>query len=275
MATAPATIRAILFDLGNTLWERTDADALQREERAADLTAGAVLRGLLSTQGSIPPDWDDFTRGHTLRERFFAGVYAAHDADPQREPVWADLAMRVLRGLGYAEADERWGSILYEAVRVRSLRSRVLFPDALTTLATLAGRGYALGVVTDRAFGGSVFLADLREMDLAPCFAPEAIAVSADLGYRKPHPAMFLHAAHALGIAPDQCAMVGDSLRADIAGAKSLGMFAIWRPYPNRDEAEARLADLTDRPKPDATIATTADLLDLFPERQGTQCRQG
>ncbi|MBI4676334.1 MAG: HAD family hydrolase [Elusimicrobia bacterium] len=52
----------------------------------------------------------------------------------------------------------------------------------------------------------------------------DAIADSGVVGSEKPGAAIFLHAARGLGVAPDDCLMVGDSVRRDMRGAEGLGM---------------------------------------------------
>ena len=47
---------------------------------------------------------------------------------------------------------------------------------------------------------------------------------SAEHGYMKPHPSIFHAALQKVGAAPSEAVMVGDSLRHDIEGARSIGM---------------------------------------------------
>jgi putative hydrolase of the HAD superfamily len=260
MTSAPAAIRSILFDLGSTLWEHAEPATIQREEAAADARAGATLRALLVAEMDAQDEQEDRTRGHELRQRWFQAVMYAYAAEPLLEPDFPSLARDVIRSMGHTQADERWGALVYEVMRVRSLHARVLFPDVLATLEILRERGYALGVVTNRAYGGPVFLDDLRQMGLLRFFEPQTIAISADLGYRKPHPAIFQYALEGLGRAPHETAMVGDKLYADVQGAHQLGMYAIWRPA-------AHEADMPVGITPDAVIRQTDDLLTLFPQR--------
>jgi HAD-hyrolase-like len=56
------------------------------------------------------------------------------------------------------------------------------------------------------------------------------MAISADLGVRKPYPAIFLHALTALNVKPEHAVMVGDSLAADMVGGLNLGIFSAWKP---------------------------------------------
>ena len=55
-----------------------------------------------------------------------------------------------------------------------------------------------------------------------------AAVSSADHGYMKPHPSIFLSALAQLDVAPRDAVMVGDSLRHDVEGALNVGMRAVW-----------------------------------------------
>ena len=116
----------------------------------------------------------------------------------------------------------------WEACRVeeRAL-GRVPAPDAIETLVWLKERGLRLGCITNTLFGGPPFLDGLRQDGLEAYL--EVVAISCDLGLIKPHPGIFRHALAALGVSPEQALMVGDSLRADVGGAKALGMTAVWK----------------------------------------------
>ena len=52
----------------------------------------------------------------------------------------------------------------------------------------------------------------------------ESQAVSGTHGFYKPDVRLFLHACEALGVAPEECIMVGDRIDCDIVPAKQLGM---------------------------------------------------
>ena len=61
------------------------------------------------------------------------------------------------------------------------------------------------------------------------------IVDSAQVGFLKPDPRIFLAAVEALGIKPSRTVMVGDSLARDMAGARAAGMVHIWlAPDPAR-----------------------------------------
>lgn len=56
----------------------------------------------------------------------------------------------------------------------------------------------------------------------------DLILISDELGQRKPHAAIFETACRALRIRPHEAIFVGDSPTIDVAGAKRVGMGAIW-----------------------------------------------
>jgi beta-phosphoglucomutase-like phosphatase (HAD superfamily) len=150
--------------------------------------------------------------------------------------------METLLHWGIKGIDITLGNAIFEALRVRIPESRPLFEDTLSTLAVLQQRSFLLGVVTNRIWGGQPFQEDLQTLGLHHYFDLRTIAVSGDLGVRKPNPAIFFHALNALDVAPEEAVMVGDSLSTDIIGAQGLGIFAIWKPKSKvRERIEAHL----------------------------------
>jgi putative hydrolase of the HAD superfamily len=53
------------------------------------------------------------------------------------------------------------------------------------------------------------------------------IADSAVVGIAKPNPAIFHHVSSAIGIPPERCLYVGDTVRYDVLGARAAG----FHPY--------------------------------------------
>ena len=138
---------------------------------------------------------------------------------------------------------------------------RAIFEDSAPTLAELRRRGFRLGVVTNRALGGRRFAEEMVESGLLDYF--ETLAISCDHGWLKPHPALFQRALEDLRVPPEEAVMVGDQLRADVMGAKALGMVAVWKRPPNWERQQpAALPDGTPA-LPDYTIDAVAELLDL------------
>ena len=87
------------------------------------------------------------------------------------------------------------------------------------------------------------------------------IAISGDLGIRKPHPQIFEETLTACSTAPQQAVMIGDTIRADILGANRFGMKSIWISR-RADTPESRL--LAKQIKPDAEVQKLTEIPDLL-----------
>jgi len=224
--------RCILFDLGDTLWSRKDAATWNQLEVLANHRAALLLREHAGSQSL--PHLDDDTLGKRLREALDEHIRTLKRWNPEIEANGPLATLQVLQQLGIERVDIPFATVIFEALRIHIPASRPLFSDTLPTLAALRQRGFLLGVVTNRLYGGEPFQEDLRTLGLLNYFDPRHMAISGDLGVRKPNPAIFLHALKALDTAPEHAAMVGDSLNADILGAQKLGIFAIWKPKPKQ-----------------------------------------
>ncbi len=110
-------------------------------------------------------------------------------------------------------------------------------------------RGFTLGVLANSPHV-QMIRERLRLAGLEGLF--DAILVSAEVRFRKPHPKAFLAALEALNSTPKEAMMVGDDPKADILGAKSIGMTAVWVKREDLDppeEADAIVESLADFPR--------------------------
>ena len=221
-------VRCILFDLGETLWSRGDHEKWKLLEASANQRAVALLREHVASQ--LPANLDDLALGLRLRESFTRYVRTLIRSNPEIEPDGPSAVMETLFQWGIKGIDIRFGAAIFESLRIRIPESRPLFEDTPQTLAALQQRGFLLGVVTNRVWGGEPFQQDMQTLGLFDYFDPPTIAVSGDLGVRKPNPEIFFHALNALNVEPQDAVMVGDSLSTDILGAQRLGIFAVWKP---------------------------------------------
>jgi putative hydrolase of the HAD superfamily len=98
------------------------------------------------------------------------------------------------------------------------------FPDVEPMLAAVREIGdVAIGVVSD---WGSNLRGIMAELGLDTYL--DFVLPSGAVGLAKPSPEFFQLALDEAGVRPDQALMVGDSYRADVLGAWSAGMDAIW-----------------------------------------------
>lgn len=104
----------------------------------------------------------------------------------------------------------------------------VPFPKAHQTLSLLRQSGLKMGLVTN----GSVDSQQPKIDGLGISCYFDTMLISEAEGVAKPDAEIFRRAIDNLGAAPDQAVMIGDNSEADIGGARSFGMKAIWK----RDE---------------------------------------
>jgi putative hydrolase of the HAD superfamily len=191
--------------------------------------------------------------GRDIRLRIAEIEKRAYETD-QISPDYVAIARTVANEKGLQIADDRAEELWHTWNLGGEFFGRRLFDDALGTLGELRERGFRIGCVTNRAFGGPAFTDEVTQLGLAEHL--EALAVSCEVGYMKPHQLLFQHALSALGIAGEETLHVGDSLVADVAGAQALGMTAVWRkPKKRYDEPEGIV--------PDYTIDRLTELLEL------------
>jgi len=226
------TLRAVTFDADGTLW---DFDQAMRV---------ALTSALADIQALTPP---------TARDR--AAALTIADLQRTRNGVSAELATRgatlvqvrlaaferTLQELGVPDAD------LAAHINTRFLECRQqatrLYDDTLPALDALARAGLTLGIISN----GNT---DPGRCGIATRFA---FALFADQhGPNKPDRRLFDLACEMAACRPEEVLHVGDSLPADVAGARAVGMRAVWL---NRDDAVN-----TTGIEPHAVLTTLADL---------------
>lgn len=138
--------------------------------------------------------------------------------------VWLSEA---LNQLGFVtkpddEAVKRAVNILFEDY-LTSFRPR---PCTSKTLKELSSN-YALALISNFTYAPVIY-AGLRKLRFSKFF--NAVLVSEDVGWRKPHPKIFEEALKRLNKSVEQTVFVGDSPAEDILGAKNMGMKAVFVP---------------------------------------------
>ncbi len=262
-------VRCLLFDLGNTLWPSQDPTTRQAIEQRVNAQTIASLGDLLRSKQLAP--MEATALGQQVREAVRQQLREAVRRQPLVEPDGAVITMQVLYALGIPSVDRVVGQRVFEALNGRIPGARRLDGDSLSTLKTLKARGFQLGIVTNRHWSGASFEEELRLLGIWPLVDPRHVAISADVGWRKPHPELFLRVLRMLGTAPEETAMVGDSIRSDVGGGRRLGMLTVWKPKSSLwSEARAALAAARpagERPANDAP-GSIEDFLLAYTERR-------
>jgi len=212
--------RAVLFDVGDTLWHSAAAPPaaefrrLAAERARAHLARVGVNAG--DPAGAARVAWDALEKAMRLAR-------ATDLVEPDYGAVVRDALERAGLPLTREQALEFLDAIYISGEE----GGKVAYPDARPTLDALLGRGFRLAIVTNRAFGGERFAEDLRAAGLEIPWA--SVVTSVEVGYLKPHRAIFCKCLSELGIEPGGAVMVGNSLAEDIAGAQAAGIAAAWR----------------------------------------------
>jgi putative hydrolase of the HAD superfamily len=227
-------LRAILFDLGDTLIDFEPMDT-----RAVFRQAAEATHAFLRDHGCQPPPLPVYCR------RQFRAVRWAY--------LWAKLWRRDFNGLDMLRHFcNRIGAHLDDAALLELawlwyaplLEHSSSEEDLPATLSMLQRRGYRLGIVSNTFIAGAVHDRHLQLQGLLEFF-PVRI-YSSELGYRKPDRRIFSQALRQLGVSADEAMFVGDLVKTDIVGARAAGMTTVLK-QPWGTPRTARLADFVVR----------------------------
>lgn len=194
-------VRAICFDLDNTLWDVWPV-IMRAEQRMYDFLAQRYPRVVASMTLEMM---------RSAREQ----TAAAH---PQMRHDFTFLRKQTLREhareFGYAEAmaEEAFDAFIQARNEVD------LYDDVLPALEQLRGRY--------RLFTASNGNADLAKIGLAHFF--ERTVAARHVGALKPDPAIFHKVIEGTDLQAREVVYVGDDPLLDVEGARGAGMQAIW-----------------------------------------------
>lgn len=223
-------VAAITLDFGNTL-VRVSREGLRS---VVEDTAEAIARrGIVADRVGFSAIWAE------ERERQF------REEVPQfREPDIPHRAVRVLareHGMAPPPPGARWDDVAAAsmvppeevdalvAAYSRAFLDRIApVADARATLERLAGRGFALAILSNWPLASTI---DSFAEAHGWTDHLRAVVVSERVGTIKPHPAIFRAAEEALGMTAAAILHVGDDWAADVVGASQAG----WRTAYLRD----------------------------------------
>ena len=226
-----------------------DLDETMRQSERGFYRAARDTAAALSGDGSA-------VHADVLKEALIAAIDRVWQAKTEiqkwygtDESEWILIWEETLTALGLRDRfSPQDATALYRA-KVR--RHHDLYPDVLPALEALAGR-CKLAVVTN---GDTT---TQREKVEATGLAPfvDAILVSGELGVGKPDPRIFERARAMLDVPARRAVHVGDSIEADVAGARESGIGAVW---VNRSGMPSPSCHI----KPDHQIRSLVELPDL------------
>jgi putative hydrolase of the HAD superfamily len=198
------TVKAVLFDLGNTLIYLDHYKTFQKILR---------IHGITRTTEEIKEAFAKAAREFDIKKQ--SGI-SAHE-------VYTQSNMHILKHLGITNSKRLWA--LAEDIDIRwfEVSKIYVYPDVKPTLTKLKKTGLKLGLITDG------YKSDLEQM------LPKAglqkffdVCVCADtIGKCKPNPHVFEYALSQLKIKPSEAVFVGDRLDTDYIGAQKAGITPI------------------------------------------------
>jgi FMN phosphatase YigB (HAD superfamily) len=221
--------KALLLDWEGTLaFNPQPHDEVQRRIArglAREMAQDARLRGL---------DRDEVWRRYRDRLRTATG---ASGEGHQPEPAVA--LGKALREHGANLSDEEVGRLSRDSYVGDPELGVRLFDETAGALQRARRMEVKLGLVSNREFGLDLFAADLAQLGVADYF--DAVVISADVGFAKPHPEPFRTAMRKLAVVAGEAVMAGNDPVADVGGAKALGL---GRNRGRLLESDARLTPL-------------------------------
>lgn len=225
-------IRAVLFDLDNTLFDHSTS---------ARTGVDAFLRHLGTEQSDeLTRSW--FEIEQVNYDRFLTKKLSFHE---QRRERLRDFLPQT--GLAVPKTDTQLDDLF--AVYLRKYEEAwIAFPDAAPALLDLRAAGIPVAVVTNGNHDQQT--SKINRIGLEPLI--DRIFSSELTSHAKPAPEAFAEPCKSMRLSPAQTLYVGDNYRVDIEGARNAGLQAI---HLNREGARGK-----------GTIQSLAELLPLLIE---------
>ncbi len=234
-APAIAGLKAIFFDLDDTLFDRRSSQRLSLKMIVKDF---------------------HYLFGETTEETLLRCFLDADAEAMQEFSDGASMAMsRLLRSrrfLGKLGIDERFAPDITASYLRHYPMCQTPVLGATSLIMGVAPR-FSLGIISNGS--PEVQYQKLERLGLKQLF--QCIVLSEELGIRKPDRRIFTHAAAEIGRDPDECLHVGDNYEADVVGSRAAGLKSCWF---NRDRVQPPQSGI----KPDIEIHELSELPELL-----------
>jgi HAD superfamily hydrolase (TIGR02253 family) len=194
-------IKAVVFDLDQTL-----IDFMRMKRLSCEAAMDAMIAAGLRI---------DKERGLKILYQ----IYSRHGMEYQR--IFQSFLIKVMGRIDY-------GIMASGIVAYRRVKEGLLYPypNVIPILKALKKK-YRIAILSDAPRIQAWIR--LAAMGLQKSF--DLVITFEDTGVEKPTSKPFMLALKKLGLRPDECVMVGDSLRKDIAPAKRLGFRTVYAKY--------------------------------------------
>lgn len=207
-------LTGVIFDLGSTLLRFNGQWPAVQARSHGVLLEKLLASGLALDGTAFLSRYGEMTRAYYReRENEFIEYTTAH------------LLREALREFGHTALSDAMVDEALDAMYKSTETEWSLMSGVHETLEALRRAGHRLALISNAADEANV----QRLVDnarLRQYFDP--IVVSAAVGIRKPNPRVFDYVLRAWGVPPESVVMVGDTLGADVLGARNAGLRSIW-----------------------------------------------
>ena len=193
-----------------------------------------VIGGALRAAGFAAPEGPDaYHRAHHLAVRAMSDLLTEHARiDEYQKDLWLSWERGYLRGLDVTDdqLDVALDAVLSVVTRleVREVWCQLL-DDNIAAFHRIAAAGVPVAIVSNNDGTAEVEMARFGICQVGPGRLTEVAAIidSTVVGHAKPDPAIFEPALAALRTAPGRTVYVGDTVHADVHGARAAGMVPV------------------------------------------------
>ncbi len=229
-------LKAVFFDIDDTLYSTTEFAALARRAAVEALRAYGVRLPTEELYRELQEVIGEFTSNYPNHfDKLLLRL-------PRNAAAGANPAILVAAAVA-----------AYHDSKGPHLRP---FPDVIPALRKLASTPLIRGIITS---GLSVKQAEkLVRLGVTPYLSASAVFISDQIGISKPNPKLFHRACADSGVAPEECMYVGDHPTQDIDPANEIGMATVLMRRAGRHATQSG------RSTPRHSVADCTELLTLL-----------
>lgn len=239
-------LRAIFFDIDDTLYSTSEFSALARRKSVRAMTR-AGLR---------------MDEAEALRELEEIVVEFSSNYEHHFDKLLLRIPSHTYAGLNKATLVAA-AVAAYHDTKFAELKP---YPDVLEVLKALARTDVILGVIT---VGPEVKQAEkLIRLKVLPYLHPQAIFISDQIGVSKPNVKLYMRACQELDVLPTESMYIGDNPVNDIDPPNKLGMITVHNKRPGKH------THLRGKTRPDHEISSFWDLLDIVEKNYGVKVKR-
>ena len=246
LSNRPTPIRAIIFDLGHTVWDFAPRDD------AYKLNILRLHERLLAWDGGDVPA--PKLLGRTL-SKAIARWMSVWDSDVLEQATSDVLVSEALADAGLSPPPDVISDVT-TTLFGREVDMPYVEPDALATFDSFHTDGIAMGCVTNTILLEEGINDALMRLGLLRYF--RSVVASSSMGFKKPHASLFQRALCELDIQPEEALFVGDRLVDDVSGAQAVGMRAVLTHQFRQEPLDGANVE------PNAVISRLAELPDAI-----------